>query len=440
MRRLVVDLFAGPGGWDVAAEALGISPLGIELDPSACATREAAGLRTLQGDVAALDPADYLPLHGLIASPPCQAFSMAGKGAGRAAIGTYRSAIATMARGEVVDVAALDEACGDERAHLVLEPLRWALATAPAWIALEQVPPVLPLWEAIATVLREVGYSVWTGLLTAEQYDVPQTRVRAILTARREGVAACPPPVRQRYIAPRRNATDSMFDTGRRVHPDDRDLRPWISMAEALGWGMTERPSVALLAKVGGRGGHRPLEGGSGARETLDRAREDGDWHPQDLVGFPRRNDLDDGGEYRERDLCPASEPAFALTEKTRSWQRWVVDTGNTRSGQRLEGRARPIEEPAPVVTSRSDQLEWREDEPDTRAWELRAGTNDHDPDESGSQYGAATVRVTIEEAAALQSFPTGYPWSGTKTARFTQVGNAIPPMLAWHILRSVIG
>ena len=74
-----VDLFAGPGGWDVGARELGLDPLGIELDDAACRVREAAGLRTLQGDVAALDPLDF-PCDLLIASPPCTAFSMAGKG------------------------------------------------------------------------------------------------------------------------------------------------------------------------------------------------------------------------------------------------------------------------------------------------------------------------------------------------------------------------
>ena len=38
-----LDLFAGPGGWDMGAAALGLDPLGIEWDEAACATRKAAG-------------------------------------------------------------------------------------------------------------------------------------------------------------------------------------------------------------------------------------------------------------------------------------------------------------------------------------------------------------------------------------------------------------
>lgn len=69
-----LDLFAGPGGWDFAAESLGIDVLGVELDDAAVATRDAAGLSTVHADVASLDPLDFGPVDGLIASPPCQAF------------------------------------------------------------------------------------------------------------------------------------------------------------------------------------------------------------------------------------------------------------------------------------------------------------------------------------------------------------------------------
>jgi DNA (cytosine-5)-methyltransferase 1 len=78
-----VDLFAGPGGWDVAARELGLDPLGIEWDDAACATRKAAGLRTLQADVAALDPSDFVPVASVIGSPPCPTFSTAGNGAAK---------------------------------------------------------------------------------------------------------------------------------------------------------------------------------------------------------------------------------------------------------------------------------------------------------------------------------------------------------------------
>ncbi len=42
--------------------------------------------------------------------------------------------------------------------------------------------------------------------------------------------------------------------------------------------------------------------------------------------------------------------------------------------------------------------------------------------------------RITVEEAAVLQSFPTGWNWQGPRSARFRQVGNAVPPRLARYV------
>jgi DNA (cytosine-5)-methyltransferase 1 len=46
--------------------------------------------------------------------------------------------------------------------------------------------------------------------------------------------------------------------------------------------------------------------------------------------------------------------------------------------------------------------------------------------------------RLTVEEAAAIQSFPRFVRWHGTQTAQYRQIGNAVPPRLAFHVARAI--
>src|SRR6202035_1140840 len=80
----IIDLFAGAGGWAEGLRMLGMTALGIEMGQWACATARAAAHDCLQADVTTLDPLQFQPAWGLIGSPPCQAYSTAGKGLWRA--------------------------------------------------------------------------------------------------------------------------------------------------------------------------------------------------------------------------------------------------------------------------------------------------------------------------------------------------------------------
>jgi len=376
----VIDLFAGPGGWDLGARALGLDPVGLELDDAACATRRAAGLRTMQCDVAAVGfDSGWLDggrRYGLIASPPCQSFSAAGKGKGRADIEAIQHVALGLAAGEDLS-ATLGAHAGDPRSMLVVEPLRWVLALRPEWTCWEQVPPVLAFWEFCAPLLRTVGYDVWTGHLQAEAYGVPQTRRRAFLIASRTRPAVPPAPTHSRYY-PR--------DPGRL----DPGVMPWVSMAEALGWGMTERPSMTVCAGGTKTGGAEIF--GNGARQGMRREMERG---------------------------------------------AWVLQGNNSVEGV---GRAqRDIEHPALTVGTRADLWTFRRPATTVNCDPRISKPGRHDPNISGSQQ-AGAIRVTAQEAAVLQSFPADHPWQGTKTKQFEQIGNAVPPLLAMHPLSAATG
>ncbi|MFJ6215059.1 DNA cytosine methyltransferase [Streptomyces sp. NPDC092296] len=319
-----VDLFAGPGGLDLAARILGLDTIGIEWDAGACETRRAAGLATIQGDVRAYGPADFPDAHTLLGGPPCQTFTVAGAGAGRRALDTVLDLATAMAGRE--DVTGRIAALNDERTGLVLEPLRWALAAADAGrpfetVVLEQVPQVLPVWQAYDEVLSAEGYSVAAGVLRAEEYGVPQTRRRAVLIARRGAVAALPAPTHRPYL---RGIPQGAVASG---------LLPWVSMGEALA--DTRAEPFTVVSNYG------------------------------------------TGGDPKARGQRTCAEPAFTVTGKIS--RNRIVDA---------DGRDLP--------------------------------------------------RLTPSEAGRLQSFPADHPWSGRDVGQ--QVGNAVPPLLAAHVVAAAVG
>lgn len=333
---------------------LGLVTIGNEWDASACATAEAAGHARRQVDVAA-DSCEWCKgARGYIGSPPCTLFSAAGSGVGKLVLDVLTTGIRRIFAGDdpgrviaevraavlpvtVTEAQRKNAARKPEKrwtedqvqakaesdafvAALVLEPARRIVALDPEWIALEQVPEVLPLWHEYARCLRLRGYSAWTVVLNAADYGVPQTRKRACLGASR--VRATYPPVPTHT-----------------EHPQDADLfgeslLKWVSFYDAMDWGPDE-PSHTVIRPAWTR--ERP------ATTVV------GSFHPE-VIAAP---------------------------------------------GYRTE--------------------ESRQNAPDS-------------------------VVVTVAEAGVLQSFPRDYPWQGSKGKQYQQVGNAVPPRLAAHVLAAITG
>lgn len=305
---------------------LGACEVGIEWDEWTCRTRRAAGHLTVRADVATY-PTDPFSASGLgvIASPPCPDWSLAGTGKGR------------------------DGTSG----FLVDEVLRWVGDLRPPWVACEQVPPALGVWREFAHVLNGWGYSTWAGVLNSADYGVPQTRERAFLLAHLYAEVAPPTPTHGRSPAP------VLFGD---------ELLPWVPMASAIGWGIADEPAGTILANSGRQGGSSPLDGGTGAREKYRRAQRQGRWLDRRQTGAP------------------------------------VVDIHA---------------EPCPTITAAAfGKVVWKITDTEGQS-----------------------IQITEAEALTLQGFRPDYPVQGPNLkVRHGQIGNAVPPPLAAHVLGALTG
>lgn len=433
---MIVDLFAGPGGWDEGLKLLGRHKdcIGIEWDEAACQTAHAAGHSRDQADIAALDPVEWASGHvceGLIASPPCQSFSTAGKQKGRADKEHIIACAHELAAG-FDSRHQYEHLLADERSLLTVEPLRWALALKPRWIAFEQVPAVLELWTLFAGLLAEHGYQSAVGTLSAEQYGVPQTRKRAFLVASLDGSVSLPEPTHSKYY-------------GRDPKRLDEGVLPWVSMAQALGW--DEGLTVNTRGNRKTSGGNE-FDADTPSRALTEKARS---WKVRtDNFSAVAR---DDNGARSKAGSVPYERdvdvPAPTLTGTAQRWTferpaPTIVTTRRSRDGIPVGRQLPPGEgenvggknwvDGRPESTAALQVDDWPHHRPATTiAGDARVfQPGGHHT--SGSQSQNA-VRVTTEEATILMGFRLDYPWQGSRSKQFQQIGNAVCPPLGARVL-----
>lgn len=117
-------------------------------------------------------------------------------------------------------------------------------------------------------------------------------------------------------------------------------------------------------------------------------------------------------------------------------------------AGMLFNGAGRPLNLDSPSLTLAASMGGNKTPIVDQRALELGSSTGwvtDYHSRlrEKGEQAVVDHVpghlrRLTVEEAAALQTFPLGMEWSGPQSAKFRQIGNAVPPRLALAVAEAV--
>jgi DNA (cytosine-5)-methyltransferase 1 len=201
---------------------LGYDVTALDNVPDCLATGFAAGHRTKKWDLTS----PYLPnqwFNFVWASPPCTAFSVAGN----------REAL-PHAGGLMQAVVNEDWEWGWRNRHnpdvwLILSAMQTIIHVRPTAVAIENVQQARGVMEACLRVLKRYGYRGEVDLLSAEQFGVPQTRVRTFLVAHLGVDVGLPSPTHQEYVNPRHHVKLAA-KTARDSH-----LPPWVSMSDALG-------------------------------------------------------------------------------------------------------------------------------------------------------------------------------------------------------------
>ncbi|MEV7013338.1 DNA cytosine methyltransferase [Streptosporangium sp. NPDC051022] len=306
----IINLFAGPGGFDMGARILGITEQihGYDIDPDANATAAAAGFARTRASVLDLAPDGMHGVDIAVITPPCPPFSRSGLGKGLDDFPAMSRAFTLLGDNfcGMVDDDAYAEALvdmHDSRSALVVETLRVAFRLPDLEVLVaEQVPAAARLWQEIGAELAMAANWEFLAVLTvaAQDLGVASARVRTFLVAARDytpNLAGLP--------------MRALWTTGRFAPPRQEMPPPWArfpstSMAAALGWPAGERVNTR------------------GARRTSG------------------------GNEFS------ADGPSWCLTSKARSWKR-VSDGAPLTAAQ--AGLLTGFPEDYPWAGSRSKQF-----------------------------------------------------------------------------------
>lgn len=454
-----IDLFAGCGGLTLGFDRAGFRCVAaVEIDDLArqshelnFSSRAPSGMYASHADITQLDPAsavahlperDYsLAVDVVVGGPPCQAFSRLGRAA------LWRIAGQDHAHQQ------------DKRATMYEHYLRYVNELKPLAFVMENVREIgkfgkRNVAEEVAATADDLGYKVSYSLLNAAWYGAPQFRERMFIIGIHKALDVSPgfPLITHTAEIPTGYSTARSGRGHQQVLSPDDHFVDFFKHAKKTKGAITASQAFEDLPAI-----THHLDGRQGK-------------------GKPRRPD--DTVAY-------AGIPQNDFTKSMRRWPGFEsLGQGVTGHVIRYTPRDYPIfrrmkegdEYPAAlrvaeeIFDEQKSLLEERLGKiirPNSQAWsELRSATVppypvNRYPNKFSKMYKNRPARtvaahigkdsyshihfdsqqarcISLREAARLQTFPDGFRFAGSMNAQLKQIGNAVPPILAFSVAREL--
>lgn len=391
-----VDLFAGCGGLSLGLRAAGFSTLfAIEAHPDAFETYRANLLDNSEGchgwpawlDKRAWQAQELLVHHA-------------------AELADLRGKVDLIAGGPPCQGFSMNglRRPDDPRSKMVDVYLQYVEAIRPRLILLENVVGFRSMIhrtggtysDYVRRKLDDLGYAVWMEVLLAADWGVPQRRPRFVLIAAPKGTLPGIDPMQRLRVA-------------RKAFLTARGLGPGHTSASAAISDLEEDPAALEADEEWGHLGFKRLKRSRHAAGPYQRLMRAGGQHQPSDLRLPRHSAalierMQDILDNCERGVClrPADRQRLGIKK---------------RSTTPLAPNA-----PSPTISTLPDDF----------------------------VHYSRPRAMTVREHARLQSFPDWFSFRGPHTTggsrrrdacpRFTQVGNAVPPLLAEALGEMLVG
>jgi DNA (cytosine-5)-methyltransferase 1 len=449
-----VDLFAGCGGMSLGFDRAGFrSDISIEIDDNARKSHEInfGGCKEYKSfsDITIVSPSEAVAhLEGtdeekidiVIGGPPCQAFSRLGRAR------LWQLAGKKMAHAE------------DTRATMYQYYLEYINQLKPIAFVMENVREIgkycgRNIAEEISIYAESLGYNIRYSLLNAVWYGVPQLRERAVIIGIHKSLEIIPsfPQITHEHVIPngystsRNGKSELQFLTPNDHFVDNHENRKVRRGAVCLSEAFIDLPPIYshLTEPKSSRKPQNPDKETIYLSLNSEYTRIMKNWPrfgnkaktfsghiirktPRDYNTFKY---MPEGGMYP--DAVKTALSLFDKKIKELELRRKIEIKENSKLWKEIYKEIIP---PYPVDKYPNKFRKLWKDQP-SRTLPAHIGKDAYSHIHFDSDQGRG---ISLREAARIQSFPDGFKFYGSMNSQLKQIGNAVPPLLAYAIAKNL--